>query len=267
MKMLDIDAETYFGIPALSASAIKLADKSPSKFIRSMMGGYDSPQSEAMRRGTLVHMATLEPNRYAAEVKVWSETKTKGARFQKWADQVDGTPVTEAEDELYLAISGAVWSDKIASEYLKEDGPVEATCIPSPLQMRSGGRTLTVPRKCRADKITADCVVDLKTTSRDLSEFHRDVEAYDYDIQAYWYMECTGRDKFVFIAVNPAPPHDVGTFSIERGDQYWQGGERRVREALQSIAMGFWGFGFAESWMRGTVKLEPSPWYMRAHEV
>lgn len=80
-----------------------------------------------------------------------------------------------------------------------------------------------ISRKCRPDWISQSVIWDLKTTARNLEDFHYDAYKFCYDLQHVWYVQGIEQyqpvSTFRFVVVQKQEPHRVGLFEFENLDR------------------------------------------------
>jgi hypothetical protein len=201
----------------LSSSGIKMMMRSPSHY-RAMI---DNPpdQTPAMSMGELVHMATLEPDRFAADVVVSPEcdrrTKAGKELYTEFVSQSAGKRVVSASD--YDLIKGM--ADSVRRRQTVQGMLAGCEIEVSIFWQHEFGFMC----KCRPDAIHLKdrYLIDLKTCQdASPSAFGRDCAKYSYDVQAAWYLNgaaiATGDCyyDFYFVAVEKAPPHEVMVYAV-----------------------------------------------------
>lgn len=180
----------------------------------------DNPQepTPAMRMGTLVHTAILEPHRLDDEIIVAPEVDRRTTAGKAvWADfQIAARGreiVTQDELDRLNRIRDAVWAHPSASDALMMLLEVETSIFWT--DHLSG-----VDCRCRPDGIMHNGVIlDVKTTKDARpDEFAKSIANYRYHVQAAFYsdgyQQAFGKHPkgFVFIAVETEPPHLVGVY-------------------------------------------------------
>lgn len=197
----------YNAIQSLNWSRLRLLGKSPAHFKQGF-----GDDSSGFALGTAAHMATLEPERFAAECVVYPGRRQGKAWEAFELEQLDAgkSIITQKEYDTAIAIRDAVRNHAPAMAHLR-DGLAEQT-----IQWDFAGGF-----KCkgRADYIGAS-IVDLKST-KDASPraFAAACARYGYFGQAAWYSDglyrATGvRKPFVIVAVESSPPHIVQVYRI-----------------------------------------------------
>lgn len=221
---LNIEADRYHEVVALSASTAKHLLRSPAHYLLSKSEQTDP--SLPMRFGTLVHALVLEPDtvshKFAVEPGLPSR-KTKAGREMaaEFETAHPGKMVFDLDAyQRAQRTADAVMSNKLARDYLTGPGVVtEAT----------GYWTETVNNSLVPHKARLDCwnerlgmVVDLKTAQDSSPEgFAAAVRTYKYALQAAHYpraleMVAGIKDvRFLFVAVEGEPPHGVGVYELD----------------------------------------------------
>ncbi len=233
----------YHADPAVSASHLHAVAKSPYHY----WSRYLDPQrvtvepSAAMRLGSLVHCAVLEPSELASRYGVCGPRNTKAGKEQAADMAAAGIEaVTGSDMELALAMADAVRSHQAAAELLR-NGKAEQSFWWD--DAATGLRC-----KCRPDWYAGATVVDLKTTT-DASPagFARSVATFRYHVQASHYLAgLHGAERFVFIAVEKTAPYAVAVYELDAaamaaGDELRQ---RDMRVIADCQAISEWpGYG------------------------
>lgn len=216
------DAE-YRSIPAVSASDMRQLSLNPREWAMRKMMHLDGSlppwlednESDAMRFGTAVHMAALEPERYNTTAEVlpyFASMATKEAKEAKREAELRVGP-----DGLVLKAQEG-WGIKHILKALHTFGILE--------KLRCGkveypvvGTHKTVPIKGKIDAWHRDndslVIYDIKTTSN-FDDFVYSMRRYNYGVQAVHYAELlnakllnTDEVKFYFVVVESSLPFRV----------------------------------------------------------
>lgn len=182
----------------------------------------------AMRMGTLVHCAVLEPVELALRYAIAPDRRTKEGKAEAAAMMARGIePVSAADLETAIAIAAAVHAHPLAALLLADGQPEQSFWFnDAPTGLRC---------KCRPDWFNGATIVDLKTTT-DASPrgFARSVAQYRYHVQASHYLAGTGAQRFVFVAVEKTYPYGVAVYELDAAALVR--GEELRRHDLQVIA-------------------------------
>lgn len=223
----------------LNASALKkLKNRTPRHFMASKTAPQEPP-TPAMQLGSLIHLAVLEPSRFAASTIIQPEEgidrRTKAGK-EAWAEfeaSANGKQIITAEQ---AAICAGVLDS------------LHSGCHQTALNLLTNG----VPEvsvvwndpsteercKCRPDYLRDDhIIVEVKTTSggADWPTFRRVCGNLDYDLAAAWYMggakEATGhKHEYIFIVIETFDPYEIAVYMPD--DIFFDNGRVKVREAL-----------------------------------
>lgn len=232
----------YRSSPELNWSRLRLAGKSPQHFAAGPGIVEDTP---ALRLGRAAHVATLEPERFAASFTTWHGGRRAGREWEAFAENAEsaGVEVLTADEAAQVAaLATAVRTHAGAASLLRE-GDAELS-----VRFEVDGR----PCKARLDYLSGSMggrvVVDLKT-AQDASPggFGRAAAQSGYLGQAAWYCDAveavTGEaPSFVFVVVEKSAPYAVGVYAVDEvqldvGRRLYRRLLRRVRECEES---GLW---------------------------
>jgi exodeoxyribonuclease VIII len=216
----DISNEDYHNGPGLSSSGLKLLAQSPAHFKDTVR-----EETPAMRIGTALHTAVLEPERFAAGyVSAPDIDKRAKAGKEAWAElEQSGKTVLSAKEYADVqgmtaairrhSIAGALVTGGTAEQSVYWDCSAVIDDIP-----------VTFTCKARPDYIkplpSGYTVVDLKTTP-DARDFERNAYSYGYHLQAAHYLRGLNNTEgvargFVFVAVEKAPPYGVMVYEASQ---------------------------------------------------
>jgi exodeoxyribonuclease VIII len=264
----DLPNNTYHSGPGISKSGLDKIHRCPAWFRHCL----DNPpeQTAAMRLGSAVHTAVLEPEKFDAEFVVAPvvDKRTKKGKEQ-WAEFCEASAgkdvLTGQEGETIQRIRDAVFAHPAARACLQVPGQAEKSVF-----WRDSATDELC--KCRPDWWRNDgIIVDLKTTRDAAPEsFSKSAYQYRYHVQAGYYMDglelATGERPrgFVFIAVETAPPYLVSVYAAD--DQMVLFGQVQYRKDLdlyaQCKAKNMWP-GFPEE----VLSLHLPPWAKRDFEA
>lgn len=247
---IDMDAETYHANPAHGASMLEDFRESRRMFYGRYVARTIPPKeaTDAMQLGTLIHMAVLEPERFAETVvtmpnlylgEEWNWRKpahreardTIQARFAS-----DGKICVELSDfETVAAVTKAVRENRYAHRLVNGQGQAEFSIFWNDAET---GLDL----KCRVDWFAA-IPVDIKTTNDPSpEEYARTCVKYGYHRKAAHYL--AGIELFndqptpmVHLAVGTKAPHVVAAYEIDDRDGDNRSlGYRQWRQTLTDLA-------------------------------
>lgn len=265
-----VSFDEYGQWPAANHSMLEQFRRSAAHARQWMLtGGKETP---ALRNGWAVHVAALEPDRFASDFTVAPKVdrRTKDGK-QAWADFEESPAgkllrLSDEEMHLCLNIRETLYAHPTAAEILSSKGTNEAS-----LYWHDPETGLDC--KARFDRLCVyagwSCVVDLKTT-KDASRrtFEYSIHRYGYHRQAAMYLEGANvvapRDrKFIWIAVETEPPYCVAVYEADPDcitlgrDDY----RKHLRTYAECMATGRWpGYG------DGMDYASVPPWAFRAVE-
>jgi hypothetical protein len=234
--------DDYHASEGISKSGLDLIAQSPLHY----WAKYLDPQREAreptpaMRLGTAIHTAVLEPDRFAKEFRVAPivdrRTKDGKATWEAFTARCEesGHQVISASDyDICRRITDRVRSHPTA-QMLLDTGSAEQSAFW--VDEETG-----VLCKCRPDWLTRNVILDLKsTTDASPQAFQRSAWSYRYHVQAAWYLDgiaaTTGkpRDAFVFAAFEKDQPFACAFYYAD--DAMIEAGRTEYRRLLRVYA-------------------------------
>jgi hypothetical protein len=250
----------YQALPAVNWSTLRAAATSPLHYRDRLL--HPPEETAAMRKGRLIHMAVLEPDRLPLAVAVWEGGTRRGNVYDDWLAQQNGKQIiTVAEYEEALVIRDAVRGNRDVRKLLSRG---DAECSITWTDAETG-----LPCKGRIDWLRNRLFADLKTTSKGIDE-HSLTNTATYGMWhcqfAFYAMGLAAlgmkRTPYV-IAVEADEPYDVGVFEID--DDFLYVGEETVRGLLHLVAK----CGAEKKWpgqYQGVQKLRGAPWIYKDSE-
>ena len=213
-----LDEAEYRAMPALNYSTLKPGLDSPAH----MRHAIDNPReaSDAMRLGTAVHVAALQPalfaERYAIMPAVDRRTKAGKAEAEAFdADHADKDILRDTEAASCRAMLLAIHANPAARAAVRKPGLSEVACN----WVRNGAEC-----KCRIDRVVKGWgIVDVKTV-RDASPrfFETEISNRQYHLQAAMYLDgaracgLVGPDAvYCIVAVSNTEPHLAAVYHID----------------------------------------------------
>ena len=208
---MTISNAEYHADPAVSASHLHAVAASPYHYWSRFLDP-NRPVIEptaAMRLGSLVHCAVLEPDELNSRYAVAPDRRSKDGKATAAMLAASGIEaVTAADMELAMAMAASVRSHQAAAELLR-NGKAEQSFWWDDVD--TGLRC-----KCRPDWYYGTTVVDLKTTTDASPQgFAKSVANWRYHVQQAHYMAGTFAERFVFIAVEKTYPYAVGVYELD----------------------------------------------------
>lgn len=215
----------------LSYSTMKHLLKSPKWF--NHLKKNPQPETQALRDGTLVHAAILEPEKYTTE---FTYVDVSSKNTIKWKDAVKkhGKQYTYTMKEKYM-------NDRIATAFLQNDKCVsylKGADVEIPALKSFNG----IPVRGKADVIKyGEYVADVKTTNDGVknidlkdgsstNQFAFTVQKYDYDLQAYLYTQLFDVPDYYWLVIDKSTT-DIGVFKAS--EETLETGRLKLEASLQ----------------------------------
>lgn len=235
-----LSREEYERLPGVNWSRLKHLARSPAHYRHE---AFASPPDDTPARkvGRCVHLAILEPEKFAASVAVWTGGRRAGNAWDAFVEDNDGRELlTEAEHAHCLAVAEKVRTHPVASRYLTGGAAEVSMQWDAVLPALGGLPEQRIACKGRVDYLGPAGLVDLKTT-RDASPdgFGREVWKYRYHTQAAFYTDgheaATGRRlPYVLIAVESELPLVVQVYRVP--EPILELGRSEYRPLLERLA-------------------------------
>ena len=170
--------------------------------------------------GRLFHQLLLEPDKVHKVVSVDVSTRnTKEYKTFCSENNLDFALLTKEVEEIHNLV-GVIKANIAFYDDIYAEGNV--------YEEPSIGNIKGVEWKGKADIITSDFIIDLKTTS-DINKFKWSAKAYHYDSQCYVYQQLFGK-PLAFLVIDKVTAQ-LGVF--EPTVEFIQSGERKVAKAIE----------------------------------
>jgi hypothetical protein len=216
ITLLRDDVEYYKGVGKqyLSNSDIGVLLSNPQDF------GKDREDSKAFMDGRYFHQLILEPERAKDMLSV--DVSTRTTKEYKAFCEDNNIPfcmLKKEQDEIQGLVNIINGNIAFYDEIYKAGNLYETPAV---------GMIQGVMWKGKADIVTDDSVIDLKTTS-DIHKFKWTAKAYNYDSQCYIYQELFGK-PLVFYVIDKS----TGVLGIFRPtEDFVKGGELKAGRAIE----------------------------------
>lgn len=210
------DAEYYGGIGKnyLSNSDIGTLLSRPQDF------GKSREDNKNFAEGRYFHQLLIEPTK-AADVP-FVDASTRNTNIYKEFIESSGLPfcmLKKEGDEIRALASTMRGNIHFYDEIYKEGNEYEVPAI---------GEIQGMMWKGKADIVTDDMIIDLKTTG-DIQKFKYSAKAYNYDSQCYIYQQLFGK-PLVFYVIDKSTAQ-LGVFRPT--EEFIKGGEAKVAKAIE----------------------------------
>lgn len=264
--------QEYRAHPALNASRLVLMDESPQHYFRN-----EHKESDAMRFGTIVHTAILEPEKFAKLYVVEPEVilgeprnnrlKAHKQYLEQWRKEQSFDAIILDPEEM-SNLTGMLLS--IKTEIARPlSGSISLGEILASQEREVAGFQELFGRECkaRADLLCntslGRTVVDFKKVGRkgqaSPSKFSSIVSNLHYEAKAWWYMQVFKADAFIWVAIEENSPHPIGIYNAE---PFLEIGEKKIRKWMAKLqeceAKNEWPW-----YTNGAEALYPSSWQIK----
>ena len=213
----ELSNEVYHAGPGISHSGLKEIGRSPLHYMHKKRHG--SQATAAMQKGTLIHMALLEPERFAASV-IDSGCNDKRLKAYK---------AVVAENPGCMVMKAAEYEEIDGARKAVEGHPIAVGMLRGGVAESSlywTDKETGILCRCRPDYMLKDeaVLVDLKKTqSATAEDICRTIANYGYHTQAAFYMAgfeaIFGYDPFFrFVFVEEKAPHGVRVVELMDGE-------------------------------------------------
>lgn len=174
----------------------------------------------AMLQGSYLHTAMLEPHKLVNFEIV--EASTRNTNIYKDA-------VARSQEPMLLLMSEKNELDNLVATmkgnfYFYENIYREGNVYEEP----AVGELFGLPFKGKADIVTEDMLIDIKTTG-DIDDFRWSAKKYNYDSQAYIYNQLFGKPLVFFVICKKS--HRLGVF--EPSEEFIMSGRDKVQRAIE----------------------------------
>jgi exodeoxyribonuclease VIII len=231
--ILDQPPETYFASEGVSKHDLDLVNISPAHY-RSAKSTPRDEATPAMKIGTLVHTAILEPHRFEESYILApdADRRTKDGKasweaVESAARELGKIVIKPSELENIKGMKESVFAHRSGSAAIKAGGLIEASLYAT----HENGVRL----RGRPDLISkGNAIIDVKTCAKGAggkAEFAKSVANFRYDVQAAFYLDLAAlvgmpKEAFVFLVVEKEAPFAVAVYqldteSVEAGRQQY----------------------------------------------
>lgn len=245
-------AKEYFADPSTSRSDLDIYIRSPLEYYERRVARTkaDPPPGPALRIGTHLHAAVLEPS-------VWEDTRSRlpgDARASRERQQVEG---------MLASLEGSrTPAARAARQLLWGEGQSEVS-----ITWRDDATGLAC--RSRLDRLlvrsSSVLVVELKTTEDPSpEEFARSIHKFGYHRQAAFYLNAAielvgeARASFAFVVVRKEPPHEVAVYQLD--DESIEIGRQEVREAMAALKASRETNTWSAPWENGATTIGLPAW-------
>lgn len=170
--------------------------------------------------GRLFHQLLLEPEK-AVNVPQVDVSKRTTNEYKKFLEDngLSFALLTKEYDEINHLASVMKSNFQFYNQIYKEGNLFEEPII---------GKIKGLDWKAKADIVSSDFIIDLKTTS-DINKFKWSAKSYNYDSQCYIYQELFGKPMYFYVIDKETS--QLGLF--RPSEEFVRGGEAKVERAME----------------------------------
>ena len=216
LERLRDDNEYYSGIGKsfLSNSDIGTLLRNPKDF------GKARKDNSSFAEGRYFHQLLIEPNKAVETLSVDASTRSTKI-YKEFCEErnLEFCMLTKEKEEIEALVSTMKGNIHFFDEIYREGNQFE---VPAVNEIKD------MPWKGKADIVTHDIIIDLKTTS-DINKFKYSAKAYNYDSQCYIYQELFGK-PLVFFVIDKTTSQ-MGIYRPT--ESFIKGGEMKVEKAIE----------------------------------
>jgi hypothetical protein len=179
-----------------------------------------SGDSKHFHEGRLFHQLILEPEKAVIVPQVDVSTRNT-KEYKKFLEDNDlGFAMLTKEYEEIVRLSGVMKSNfQFYNDIYRDGNLYEEPII---------GEIKGLQWKAKADIVTSDSIIDLKTTS-DINKFRWSAKSYNYDSQCYIYQQLFGKPLYFYVIDKES--EQLGLF--RPSEEFVKGGEAKVERAME----------------------------------
>ena len=176
--------------------------------------------SKHFHEGRLFHQLILEPEKAVIVPQVDVSTRnTKEYKTFCADNNLEFAMLTKEYDDIVHLASVMKSNFQFYSDIYREGNLFEEPII---------GDIKGLQWKAKADIVTSDCIIDLKTTS-DINKFRWSAKSYNYDSQCYIYQKLFGKPLYFYVIDKES--EQLGLF--RPSEEFVSGGEAKVERAME----------------------------------
>ena len=210
------DADYYgeFGSQYISNSDIGTLLKNPRMFkVR------EEP-TVPMIQGSYLHTAMLEPEKLVNFEIVQASSRNTNIYKDAVSNSSSSILLLKNEQDELDSLVGTMKGNFFFYENIYREGNV--------FEQPAVGEIFGMPFKGKADIVSEDILIDIKTTS-DIDDFRWSAKKYNYDSQAYIYSQLFGKPLVFYVVCKKS--HRLGVF--EPSEEFVLGGRDKVMRAIE----------------------------------
>lgn len=173
----------------------------------------------AMLQGSYLHTAMLEPEKLVNFEVVEASTRNTNIYKDAVSHSSEAILLLKSEKEELDALVSTMKGNFFFYENIYREGNV--------FEQPAVGEILGIPFKGKADIVSDEILIDIKTTS-DIDDFKWSARKYNYDSQAYIYSQLFGKPLVFYVICKKS--HRLGVY--EPSEDFILGGRDKVQRAV-----------------------------------
>jgi hypothetical protein len=179
-----------------------------------------SEDSKHFHEGRLFHQLILEPEKAVNVPQVDVSTRNT-KEYKKYLEDsgLEFAMLTKEYDEIVRLASVMKSNFQFYNDIYRDGNLYEEPTI---------GEIKGLQWKAKADIVTSDSIIDLKTTS-DINKFRWSAKSYNYDSQCYIYQQLFGKPLYFYVIDKES--EQLGLF--RPSEEFVKGGEAKVERAME----------------------------------
>jgi hypothetical protein len=179
-----------------------------------------SGDSKHFHEGRLFHQLILEPEKAVNVPQVDVSTRNT-KEYKKYLEDsgLSFAMLTKEYEEIVRLASVMKSNFQFYNDIYRDGNLYEEPTI---------GEIKGLQWKAKADIVTSDSIIDLKTTS-DINKFRWSAKSYNYDSQCYIYQQLFGKPLYFYVIDKES--EQLGLF--RPSEEFVRGGEAKVERAME----------------------------------
>jgi hypothetical protein len=179
-----------------------------------------SGDSKHFHEGRLFHQLILEPEKAVNVPQVDVSTRNT-KEYKKYLEDsgLSFAMLTKEYEEIVRLASVMKSNFQFYNDIYRDGNLFEEPTI---------GEIKGLQWKAKADIVTSDSIIDLKTTS-DINKFRWSAKSYNYDSQCYIYQQLFGKPLYFYVIDKES--EQLGLF--RPSEEFVRGGEAKVERAME----------------------------------
>jgi PDDEXK-like domain of unknown function (DUF3799) len=179
-----------------------------------------SGDSKHFHEGRLFHQLILEPEKAVNVPQVDVSTRNT-KEYKKYLEDsgLSFAMLTKEYEEIVRLASVMKSNFQFYNDIYRDGNLYEEPTI---------GEIKGLQWKAKADIVTSDSIIDLKTTS-DINKFRWSAKSYNYDSQCYIYQQLFGKPLYFYVIDKES--EQLGLF--RPSEEFVKGGEAKVERAME----------------------------------